>query len=157
MLYFAYGSNLDCTQMRRRCPSARFVGIAALCDHKLVFPRRSGNWNGAVAGVDQHRGETAWGAVYEIDERDVAQLDTAEGYKPGRPRDENCYWRDERHVLLDGDEDRPLQATVYFANPSKDPGLPSRKYMDQILDGARFWHLPKHYISELESIQVDGE
>ena len=41
MLYVAYGSNMDWEQMRARCPTARFVGIAELRDHELVFPRKS--------------------------------------------------------------------------------------------------------------------
>jgi gamma-glutamylcyclotransferase len=40
-LTFAYGSNLDCTQMRERCPSTRFVCIAALKDYRLAFTRHS--------------------------------------------------------------------------------------------------------------------
>jgi len=41
MLYFAYGSNLDFAQMRDRCPSALFVAIAKLPDHRLAFTRKS--------------------------------------------------------------------------------------------------------------------
>jgi hypothetical protein len=41
MLTFAYGSNMDWNQMRERCPSSRFVGIAVLRDHKLAFTRKS--------------------------------------------------------------------------------------------------------------------
>ena len=39
MLYFAYGSNLDCGQMRSRCPSTQFVCRAVLKDHSLAFTR----------------------------------------------------------------------------------------------------------------------
>lgn len=37
MLYFAYRSNMHWDQMRSRCPSARFVGVALLRDFRLAF------------------------------------------------------------------------------------------------------------------------
>jgi hypothetical protein len=36
MQYFVCGSNMDWLQMREHCPSAHFVGIALLPDHKLA-------------------------------------------------------------------------------------------------------------------------
>jgi len=43
LLYFAYGSNLDWSQMKKRCPSAEFVGIplgvvVELVNLFIVFP-----------------------------------------------------------------------------------------------------------------------
>jgi len=43
MVTFAYGSNMNWNQMRERCPSSRFVGIAVLRDHKLAVMRKFGN------------------------------------------------------------------------------------------------------------------
>jgi hypothetical protein len=48
VLYFAYGSNLDEVQMRRRCPQAVLVGPARLLGHRLVF---SGWWPGRSAAA----------------------------------------------------------------------------------------------------------
>jgi hypothetical protein len=39
MLYFAYGSNMDPAQLAQRCPSARFIAVAKLPDHRLAFTR----------------------------------------------------------------------------------------------------------------------
>ena len=36
-LYFAYGSNLDPTQMRRRCPTSAPAGPATLDGWRLAF------------------------------------------------------------------------------------------------------------------------
>jgi len=49
MLYFAYGSNMDWNQIRGRCPSASFLGIAVLLDHRLAFSRYSTTRNCGVA------------------------------------------------------------------------------------------------------------
>jgi len=41
MYYFAYGSNMNWTQMAQRCPSARFVSVARLKDHRFAITRQS--------------------------------------------------------------------------------------------------------------------
>lgn len=41
MYYFAYGSNMNWQQMTQRCPSARFVSVARLPEHKLAITRQS--------------------------------------------------------------------------------------------------------------------
>lgn len=37
MYYLAYGSNLNISDMKIRCPKARPVGNAILNDHRLLF------------------------------------------------------------------------------------------------------------------------
>jgi len=59
MLNFAYGSNMNWNQMRERCPSSRFVGIAVLRDHKLAFTRESVNHGCGVADVVAEDGAQA--------------------------------------------------------------------------------------------------
>lgn len=153
MLYFAYGSNMDWAQMRERCPSARFVGVAMLPDYHLCFTRRSINRGCGVADAIRDDGRKLWGVVYEVSDLDIGKLDKSEGYRPGR--ETNSYWRRECLVLLDGDEQHPLTVSVYFAEPQPEPPLPNHTYKDLILSGARYWHLPDDYIQELDRIEVD--
>jgi gamma-glutamylcyclotransferase (GGCT)/AIG2-like uncharacterized protein YtfP len=152
MIYFAYGSNMNWHQMQSRCPTARFVGIALLADHKLAFTRKSTKRGCGVCDVVPERGREVWGVVYEISDMDVGQLDTSEGYRPGRDR--NSYWRRECLVFLDGDERRPLTVSAYFGEPQPSPPLPNAEYKHLIVSGARHWHLPEKYVEELESIEV---
>ena len=152
MLNFAYGSNLDWGQMRERCPSARFVRIAVLPKHRLAFSRRSETRGCGVADVVADGDREVWGVVYEIDARDVGRLDASEGFRPGRAK--NAYRREERHVLADGDADRPLTVSMYFAEPQANPPPPNSEYKRLILSGARHWHLPDEYIDELNQIEV---
>lgn len=154
MLYFAYGSNMNWQQMRERCSSARFVGIAFLPDHKLAFTRKSVKRGCGVADAVGEDGRKIWGAVYEIDDLDVGKLDVSEGYRPGREK--NSYWRRECLVLLDGDQQRPLTASSYFGDPQLDPPLPNGEYKQMIVSGARHWHLPEEYVRDLEAIEVSG-
>ena len=154
MLYFAYGSNMNWNQMRERCPSSRFVGIAVLHDHKLAFTRESVNRGCGVADVVAEDGAQVWGVVYEIADLDVGKLDASEGFRPGR--DKNSYYRRECLVFLDGEDQRPLTVSAYFGDPQPKPPLPNAEYKNLILAGARHWHLPKEYIRELELIEVSG-
>lgn len=151
-LYFAYGSNLDWDQMRRRCPSAKFVCVALLKDHSLTFPRCSRQRNCGVASVAPKQGREVWGVVYEILEGDMGRLNCSEGFVPGRGS--NAYVPRTRHVFRDGDKDDTIAVTVYVAVPEEQAPLPSAKYRDQIVDGARFWHLPEAYVCGLKEIEV---
>jgi cation transport regulator ChaC len=154
VLYFAYGSNMDWAQMRERCPSATFVGVARLADHRLAFTRKSVNRCCGVADVVPEQGGSVWGVVYQVPELEVGSLDKSEGYRPGR--DKNSYSRRQCMVFLDGNENRPLTVETYCAERQPNPPLPNQAYKDLILSGARFWRLPADYIAELEAIEVDG-
>jgi gamma-glutamylcyclotransferase len=156
MLYFAYGSNMNCDQMRQRCPSARFFCIAKLKDHRLVFPRTSNKRRCGVASISASKGCEVWGVVFQIDELEREKLDSYEGYNPGSEPKENSYLRTEIQVAPDGDETRTLSVFTYVANPQPGEHKPSRDYKKTILDGARFWNLPAHYIRKLEAISVSG-
>ncbi|MCL6508076.1 MAG: gamma-glutamylcyclotransferase [Bryobacteraceae bacterium] len=146
---------MDRGQMRDRCPSARFVGVAKLPDHKLAFTRKSQRRKCGVADAVREPGSSVWGVVWEIDERDLGKLDRAEGYSPNRDEKDNSYRREQRHVFLDGDENQPLVAEVYFANHELEPPLPNQEYKDLIVNGARYWRLPEDYIRDvLDAIQV---
>lgn len=152
MLYFAYGSNLDWTQMWDRCPSARFKAVAALRDHRLAFTQRSKTRRCGVGDAVADQGKTIWGVVYEIDDCDVGQLDATEGYRPGR--EQNDYCRRERHVFVDGDDNQPLAVAVYFADPQENPPRPNAAYKGLIVEGANHWRLPGRYIKALKTIKV---
>jgi gamma-glutamylcyclotransferase len=145
---------MDWAQMSKRSPSCRFVGIAVLPNHRLAFTRKSIRRGCGVADAVREAGQAIWGAVYEISEPDVGELDKAEGYRPGR--DKNSYWRQECVVLLNGAEQCPLNVFTYFGDPQPNPPLPNRAYKDVILSGARHWHLPDAYIQELARIEISA-
>ena len=155
MLYFAYGSNLDWDQMRERCPTSMFVCIAELPKHKLAFTYNSSSRGCGVADVIPDEQSSVWGVIYQIDERDIGNLDKCEGFDPNRQR--NAYFRKEIHVHQKGNLNKPVLTTIYIVqNKSFDEGLkPNRIYKDLIVNGARFWHLPDDYITNvLQPIEV---
>ena len=153
MLYFAYGSNLDWTQMQQRCPSARFVCVARLADHKLAFTRHSDRRGCGVADVVEAAGSDVWGVVYHLDEQDFGPLDGYEGYVPGASG--NAYDRIELQVLQDGNTGRPLRAWIYVVCDKSDREHPtSAEYKRLVTEGARYWKLPPSYIAQLDAIPV---
>lgn len=150
MLYFAYGSNMDFDQMRKRCPSARFVAKAKLEAHRISFPRWSKKRNSGVASVEPVNGEDTWGVVYQIDELDLGALDHKEGFDPNRAPNDNYYNRREVRVLRDGNKDDPLTVLIYIA-VAEGAFKPNTKYLDTILRGAEQWCLPENYVEKLKS------
>jgi|SRR5579872_3603852 len=154
MLYFAYGSNMEWSQMRSRCPSAKFVSAAKLPDFRLAFTRRSKQRSCGVSDVVADKAESVWGVVYEIADTEIALLDSFEGFRPGRERKENSYVREERHVFRDGNQKQPLLASIYLGNPQENPPLPNEDYKKLLVKGAEQWNLPPDYIKKLEAIQT---
>lgn len=159
MLYFAYGSNLDPEQMRSRCPEHRVAGLAALRDHRLVFPLYSERWGGGVASVQLAHTLTVWGVVFELTDSDLKSLDGFEGFNaPGDQH--NLYDRVTIYVELtradDGSFPRRVLAFTYIARPAN-PTAPSRRYLDAILRGARHHRLPEDYVAALAQTAVKEE
>src|SRR5262245_10915381 len=153
MLYFAYGSNLDWTQMKERCPSARFICIAKLPGHKLAFTRLSERRQCGTADVVQARGSEVWGVVYRLDECDFAPLEEFEGCVPGGTN--NAYDRVELQVFQDGDEARSTSVWIYVVNAkSEAEHVPNAEYKRLITGGARHWGLPQQYIALLDAIPI---
>lgn len=150
-LYFAYGSNMNWSQMAERCPSAKFVTTALLPDHQLSFTRLSTTRGCGVADAVHEIGATVWGVVYAISEEDLSRLDKREGFKSNQKS--NSYSRQRCVVSIGADA---LTVWTYFAERQHNPPPPNQEYKDLIVSGARHWHLPDDYIEQLERIQVRG-
>jgi gamma-glutamylcyclotransferase (GGCT)/AIG2-like uncharacterized protein YtfP len=71
-LYFAYGSNLDTEQMKRRCPGAKIIGPATMKDHRLIFR--------GVADIEPNPGSEVQGGLWAITDKCLEALDRYEGY-----------------------------------------------------------------------------
>ena len=159
MLYFAYGSNLDPEQMQSRCPGATVVGLAALRDHRLVFPLYSNTWRGGVSSIQLTHGDTVWGMLFDLTEEHLRTLDSFESFR-GPGNQHNVYDREQVTVELtrpdDGSFGRRVRAWAYVARPSN-PSPPSRRYLDAILRGARHHRLPEEYVAKLAAVPAAPE
>ena len=79
-LYFAYGSNLNQTRMKKRCPGSFVWARARLQDYQLLFGGYSETWDGAVANVVPWDGHYVDGVIYKVTSDDIRRLDRAEGH-----------------------------------------------------------------------------
>jgi gamma-glutamylcyclotransferase (GGCT)/AIG2-like uncharacterized protein YtfP len=103
-LYFAYGSNLDHWQMRRRCPGAAIVGPAILHGHRLAFAGYSRAWGGPVATLVHNDTAAVEGVLYRLERGELGVLDRYEGY----PR-----WYQRRRRVVRDEAGRDHRAHVY--------------------------------------------
>jgi len=140
-LYFAYGSNMNHSQMGERCGKGwRFLKRAYLSGYKLVFDGYSKKWKGAVANVVKSKGETVWGGLFEVTKECIGKLDEREGYL-------NHYY-DRRELQVFDDEGNCYTAYVYLREPQRQ-GKPSQKYLEALLQGAKDCGLPREYVERL--------
>lgn len=79
VLLFAYGTNMAASEMTAFCPQSRFLGPARLDGFRVEFRRRSRRWGGGAADIVEASGESVWGALYEVEERELDRLDEKEG------------------------------------------------------------------------------
>lgn len=132
--YFSYGSNMDATEMKQRCPGAVLEGIAVLPDHRLMITA-----DGFATIVPDH-GHRVMGALWALTESDERALDVYEDIASG------FYRRDFISVVAQG---RVVRALVYVASSDR-PGKPRPGYLELILSAARALGLPAAYVTELE-------
>ena len=148
LLFFAYGSDLDPTEMyNKHCPGSQFLCKGSLEGFDLTFDQYQENWRGMLCSIKFSKGEKrVWGALYAIQEKDWQTLDQLESIP-------HLY----RRVSV------PVQ-TVYglfcaqcYQSIPGGKGLPSKEYLEKMINGASFFGLPQQYIRIIKSLPVQPE
>ena len=75
MLYFAYGSNLNLFQMKRRCKDSIFLKKINLKDFRLTFRSKY-----RAADIEPKKNSIVPGGLFEISKSDEKKLDLYEDY-----------------------------------------------------------------------------
>ena len=75
MFYFAYGSNLNHFQMKRRCKDSIFLKKINLKDFKLTFRSKY-----RAADIEKKSKSIVPGALYNISKKDETKLDVYEDF-----------------------------------------------------------------------------
>lgn len=128
--YIAYGSNLNLSQMRFRCPTAKVCGTAVLKGWELLF---KGSGTGAYLTIEQCKGGEAPVVVWEVTAEDEKALDRYEGYP-------SFYYKHEISVRYKGIRTgryRTVTAFAYIMHEERSIGIPSNAYMRTCLEGYR--------------------
>jgi gamma-glutamylcyclotransferase len=129
MYYFAYASNLNKKQMQARCPDSRPLFTAVLPNYKLVFTGWSREWRGGKATTKSSRGDKVRGAIYEVSEICLRQLDK---YEAGYTR---------FNVTVFDEDNEPHQAITYVKSGRLEETSPSLEYGAIIRQGYQDWGL----------------
>jgi gamma-glutamylcyclotransferase len=127
VFYFAYASNLNKKQMQERCPDSRPKFTAILPNYKLLFSGWSRAWHGGTATIKPFRGEKVRGAIYEVTEAGMRQLEKHElGYS-------------RMNVTVFDEDNQPHQAVTFIKSGQVVDALPSKEYAAVIKQGYRDW------------------
>ena len=116
--YMAYGSNLNKSQMRRRCPDAYPVGKTVLPNYQLVFRR-------GVLTIEPKQGSSVPVVVWAISREDERSLDRYEGF----PR---LYYKQEFPIVFSGRSGGKVKEIITDAmayimtdgHPIQEPSVP---------------------------------
>ena len=130
MLYFAFGSNLNQKQMKRRCRDSKYIGCYSLKNYKLVF--RNYFLGGGVADVEKKKKSSVLGAIYKISKKDERELDIYEDFP-------KTYIK--KYFRLLG------KKVMFYYMPKKTKHvLPSKRYLNLIIQGYKDCGYRNNYI-----------
>ena len=130
MYYFAYASNLNRKQMAECCPDSKPIVAATLHHYQIVFTGWAREWRGSVASIRPIRGGKVRGAIYEVTEKCLSQLDRDEG---------NDYRR--LNVIVNNEDNEPMEAVTYINQKATQESKPSPQYLAVIQQGYKDWRL----------------
>jgi len=129
--YFAYGSNMDITQMVERCPQSQKIEKAELVGYEFFINKRG------FANIRQNKNKKVLGIVYEITEEDEKELDKCEGVQFGTNTKETS----------------PSLNAFYYVAKEIDEGSPKEGYLGKIIKAGQDNNFPEVYIDELKGWQ----
>ena len=141
MLYFAFGSNLNQKQMKRRCKDSKYIGCYSLKNYKLVF--RNYFLGGGVADIQKGKNSTVLGAIYKISKKDEKELDVYEDYP-------KTYIKKYFKILG--------KKVMFYYMPKKTMHVPpSKRYLNLIIQGYKDCGYNNNYIviSRNKKIKVE--
>lgn len=126
--YIAYGSNLNISQMKRRCPTAVPIGTSFLEGYELNF---KGSKTGSYLTVDECVDGRVPVAIWKIQPQDELYLDRYEGFP-------QFYYKKDFVLAvtsLDGSTVRDLNCFVYLMAVDRQIGITSTVYLNTCLEG----------------------
>ena len=129
MLYFAYGSNLNHFQMKRRCKDSIFLKKINLKDFRLTFRSEY-----RAADIEKKKNSIVPGALYEISKSDEKKLDLYEDYPILYKKYYFNYY--DKKVM------------TYIMTNKKSFRYPTERYLNVIKQGYKDCKLNKKYLNK---------
>lgn len=137
--YIAYGSNLNITQMKLRCPSATIVGVSEIENYELLF---KGSFSGSYLTIEPKQGSKVPVAIWRVSESDEESLDRYEGFP-------SFYYKTEMELpirLIKSKEVRKERCFVYIMHEYRSVGVPTGSYVAVCLEGYRSFNFDETYL-----------
>ena len=127
MLYFAYGSNLNLFQMKRRCKDSVFLKKYELKGYRLNFRSKY-----RAADIEKGKNSQVPGALFEISKSDEKKLDVYEDYPILYKKYYFSYYGK-----------KVMTYTMVKKTPFK---FPTEKYLNIVKHGYKDCNLEKKYL-----------
>ena len=127
MLYFAYGSNLNHFQMKKRCKDSIFLKKINLRNFRLTF--RS---NYRAADIESKKNSTVPGGLFKISKSDEKKLDIYEDY-PNLYKKYYFYYYKNKVMTYTMDKKTPFR-------------YPTERYLNVIKKGYKDCNLKIEYL-----------
>jgi gamma-glutamylcyclotransferase (GGCT)/AIG2-like uncharacterized protein YtfP len=129
MLYFAYGSNLNHFQMKRRCKNSIFIKKINLKNFKLTFRSKY-----RAADIEPKKNSIVPGAIFEISKSDEKKLDVYEDFPNLYKKYYFTYYR---------------KKIMTYTMTKKSPfAFPTERYLNIVMRGYKDCNLNKKYIKK---------
>ena len=127
MLYFAYGSNLNHFQMKRRCKDSIFLKKYELKGYKLNFRSQY-----RAADIERKKKSIVQGALFEISKSDEKKLDVYEDFPILYTKMYFKYYK--------------KKVMTYIMNKKTKFRYPTEKYLNIVKQGYKDCKLNKKYL-----------
>lgn len=145
MKYFAYGSNMDRTQMKERCPDSKLIGKAVLHNYKIAFTIFSPKRQCGCADILSSVNSEVWGLLYDISEKDLENLDIAECHPDKYKRFQ---------VVVEDVSGEEYTVETYEVVKKEGAFLkPSKHYLGLMQEAAREFDFPEKYQEMLKMLE----
>lgn len=147
--YLAYGSNLNISQMKRRCPDSIKVGSAVLKDYRLLF---KGDKNRSFLTIEKSVGSSLPLGVWEVSDSDIGYLDMYEGYPI-------FYYKKEIEIeYLDANgQINRVSAFIYIMNEERKIGMPTDFYFQTCLEGYEDFGFDRKYLDKALQVSLNSK
>ena len=129
MFYFAYGSNLNHFQMKRRCKDSKFLKKIKLRNFKLTFRSKY-----RAADIELKKNSTVPGGLFEISKSDEKKLDIYEDYP-------NLY---KKHYF----KYYGKKVMTYTMTKKSKFTFPTERYLNLVKQGYKDCKLEKKYLNK---------
>ena len=129
MLYFAYGSNLNHFQMKRRCKDSVFLRKINLSNFRLTFRSKY-----RAADIEPKKNSIVPGALFKISKSDEKKLDVYEDYPILYKKIFFMYYN--------------KKVMTYYMNKKSSFRYPTERYLNVIKQGYKHCKLDTKYLME---------